>query len=61
MEKFYGFGQKYVEEYYRSTGRALFLRLKRIKRAIEKSKDHKSQDSAVVEPPAEKALVQNVP
>ena len=59
MEKFYGFGKKYVEDYYRRTGRALFLHIRRIKTPIEKSKNP-SQDSAVAEPPAEKAFVQNV-
>ena len=54
MEKFYGFGRKYVEEYHRKTGRALFLHLRRIKRAIGKSKENAPEENAVAQPPAEK-------
>ena len=54
MEKFYGFGRKYVEEYHRKTGRALFLHLRRIKRAIGKSKENASEENTVAQPPAEK-------
>ena len=60
MEKFYGFGRKYVEDYHRKTGRALFLHLRRIKRVKEKSKEVTDQENVIVEPPAEKAIHQNV-
>jgi len=54
MEKFYGFGRRYVEDYHKKTGRTLFLHLRRIKKEIEKPKDASSEDSTVAEPPAEK-------
>ena len=60
MEKFYGFGRKYVEDYHRKTGRSLFLHLRRIKRVIEKSKEVTAEENITVEPPAEKVIRQNV-
>ena len=60
MEKFYGFGRKYVEDYHRKTGRTVFLHLRRIKKAIETPKENASEEITVAEPPAEKASVQNV-
>ena len=54
MEKFYGFGRKYVVDYHRKTGRSVFLHLRRIKKPIEKPKENAGEETAVVEPPAEK-------
>jgi len=54
MEKFYGFGRKYVEDYHRKTGRSLFLHLRQIKREVENPKNGPSEDGNVAEPPAEK-------
>lgn len=54
MEKFYGFGRKYVEDYHRKTGRSLFLHLRQIKREAENPKNGPSEDGNVAEPPAEK-------
>ena len=60
MNKFLGFGRKYVEAYHEKTGRTLFLHLRRIKKEIEKPKETVSGESTVAEPPAEKASLQNV-
>jgi len=54
MEKFYGFGRKYVEDYHRKTGRSLFLHLRQIKREVENPKNGPSEDGNIAEPPAEK-------
>jgi len=58
MEKFYGFGRKYVEDYHRKTGRSLFLHLRQIKREVENPKNGPSEDGNVAEPPAEKVYAQ---
>lgn len=58
MEKFYGFGRKYVEDYHRKTGRSLFLHLRQIKREVENPKNGPSEDGNVAEPPAEKVCAQ---
>jgi len=54
MEKFYGFGREHVENYHRKTGRSLFLHLRRIKRAIQKTEENTTEESGVANPPAEK-------
>ena len=54
MEKFYGFGKEYVEDYHRKTGRSLFLHLRRIKRAIAKSEENITEENTGAKPPAEK-------
>ena len=61
MEKFYGFGRKYVEDYHRKTGRSLFLHLRQIKREVENPKNGPSEDGNVAEPPAEKVYAQLLP
>ena len=61
MEKFYGFGRKYVEDYHRKTGRSLFLHLRQIKREVENPKNGPSEDGNIAEPPAEKVYAQLLP
>ena len=61
MEKFYGFGRKYVEDYHRKTGRSLFLHLRQIKREAENPKNGPSEDGNVAEPPAEKVCAEVLP
>ena len=57
MEKFYGFGREHVEDYHRKTGRSLFLHLRRIKRAIQKTRENATEESGVANPPAEKVII----
>ena len=59
MEKFYGFGREHVENYHRKTGRSLFLHLRRIKRAIQKTEENSTEESGVANPPAEKVIIDN--
>ena len=59
MEKFYGFGREHVENYHRKTGRSLFLHLRRIKRAIQKTEENTTEESGVANPPAEKVIIDN--
>ena len=63
MDKFFGFGRDYVEDYHSRTGKSVFLHLRKIKKAIDKPTDETvqtSEDNMMPEPPAEKVYMQEL-